>query len=192
MKKYLSILILIFTTSCVETLVVGAAAGGVLATQNNTVKETKDDVIITAKIDKEFVKAGLKDPTEKVGVTVDRKRVLLTGIVSDVRIAKKANEVAWSVAGVKEVIDEIQIKEDKSSFGNFFSYFKDASITAQISTKALFNKDVSSVDFDVITINRIVYLIGSAKDQEEIKAIHEIASGTIGVKKVISHIVINN
>ncbi len=189
MKKYLSLIVLlIFTASCVETVVVGAATTGVLVAQDKSVSDTKDDILITIKIDQKFISNGLKNPTNKIGVTVDNQRVMLTGIVDDDSLVAKANKIAWEVGGVKEVIDEIQVKRNKSLANNFINYFKDTAITAQIGSKALLNSEISSVNFEVVTINNIVYLIGTAQKSSEIKAISDIAAKVSGVNKVISHI----
>lgn len=189
MKKYLSLIVLlIFAASCVETVVVGAATTGVLVAQDKSVSDTKDDILITIKIDQKFISNGLKNPTNKIGVTVDNQRVMLTGIVDDDSLVAKANKIAWEVGGVKEVIDEIQVKRNKSLANNFINYFKDTAITAQIGSKALLNSEISSVNFEVVTINNIVYLIGTAQKSSEIKAISDIAAKVSGVNKVISHI----
>jgi osmotically-inducible protein OsmY len=188
--KYFAVLLLFLITSCVETLVLGAAAGGVFATQNKSFGDAGNDVLINTKIDKSFIANGLKNPKNKIGVTVDEQRVLLTGVVDKPQISKKAVQIAWKTKGVKEVIDEIQIINKKSSGKSFVDYFKDSSITTQINSKALLNENVSTIDFDVITVNQIVYLIGSAKSRKEIQEIIEIAATTAGVRKVISHIVL--
>jgi osmotically-inducible protein OsmY len=188
MKKQLLIISLFLTTSCVETVVLGAAATGVVLNQEKSVKDAKDDIVIEAKIDKEFITSGLKNPTNKIGVTVDEQRVLLTGIVDDEKIIAKASEVAWKVKGVKEVIDEIQFNENKTAFNTVKDYFTDSAITAQISSKFLLDKNITSANIEAITVNKIVYLFGVAKNQKEVNAASDISAKIIGVKKVISHI----
>ena len=190
MKYLIAILFLFSTTSCVETLLLGAATGGILASQNKSFGDTGNDILISSKIDKAFIANGLKNPNNKIGVTVDEQRVLLTGVVDDPKIAKKAVDLAWETKNVKEVIDEIQIIRKKSGAKTFVNYFKDSSITSQINSKALLNENVSSIDFDVVTVNQIVYLIGSAKTRSEINQIIDIAATTAGVRKVINHIVL--
>jgi osmotically-inducible protein OsmY len=182
---------LLSTTSCVETILVGSIATAVVVKQDKSVENTKNDILISANIDQKFIQEGLKNPTNKIGVSVDRQRVLLTGIVSDENMVKKANELAWKVGEVKEVIDEIQVNENKSWVTNSINYFKDLVITSQIKSKALLDKNISSANFKVITINKIVYLLGSAKNQSEIKAINELAAKTLLVKKVVSHIILD-
>ncbi|MFT6331826.1 MAG: osmotically-inducible protein OsmY [Lentimonas sp.] len=189
--KYFAIIILFLTASCVETLILGAAAGGIFATQSKSLGDAGGDVLISAKIDKSLIASGLKNPNNKIGVTVDKKRVLLTGIVDNAVIAKKAVEIAWKTKNVKEVIDEVQVVNNKSLGKNFVNYFKDSSITTQINSKALLNENAKTLDFDVVTVNQVVYLIGSAKRIKEIKAVIDIAATTIGVRKVINHIVLD-
>ncbi len=191
MGKYLSIFtLLFFITSCVETVVAGSTFTGVVIAQNKSFADAKSDFLITTQINKEFLANGLKNPLNKIGVTVDEQRLLLTGLVDDADLVRKANEIAWKVVGVKEVIDEIQINENKLPINNFINYFKDVAITAQIGSKALLDKKVSSLNFEVITINKVVYLIGTVKNAGEINFINDIAAKTSGVSKVISHIVL--
>jgi osmotically-inducible protein OsmY len=187
-KKYILITTLFLTTSCVETVVIGAASTGVVLTQEKSVKDTKDDLMIEAKIDQKFIEAGLKNPANKIGVTVDEQRVLLTGAVDDEKMISKANDIAWKVKGVKEVIDEIQFNQKKTAFGAIGNYFADSAITVQINSKFVFDKRITAANFEVITINKIVYLFGVAKSQREMSAANEIAAKIVGVKKVISHI----
>jgi osmotically-inducible protein OsmY len=191
MQKYLLIVVLLLTTSCVETVVVGGVATGVVLNREKSFKNTKEDILIETKIDQEFIKAGLKNPTNKIGVTVNEQRVLLTGLVDDEKIIAKANEIAWKVKGVKEVIDEIQFNEDKSFFGTVGGYSEDAAITTQIDAKMLFTKNINSNNFEVTTVNKVVYLMGVAKNQSEIKAVNDIAAKVAGVKKVINHVVLS-
>ena len=192
MKKYLIILLLFFITSCIETVVVGTVATGVVVTGNKSISDTKKDIIIEAQIDQQFIKNRLKFPTNKVGVTVDEQRVLLTGLVDDENIIKKANEISWKVDGVKEVIDEIQFSKKKGLFSVTGGYVIDSAITTQIKTRMLFNKEISSSNFKIITINNISYVIGVAKNDVELKAVNEIIAKTAGVKKVISHIILSS
>ena len=189
MKKYFPIFLLVVLSSCVETFAIGAlATTGTFIYRDKTINNTKKDIVIETEIDKEFIKNGLKKPTNKIGVSVDEQRVMLTGAVDNEKIISKANDIAWNVKGVKEVIDEIQFDENKSFVNSFGNYFVDSKITTQIKLQALFESKISSNNLEVITINRVVYLIGSVKTKSEAKRINELAAKTAGVKKVISHI----
>jgi hypothetical protein len=173
-------------------VVSGFFVAGVIINQDKSANDTKADFLIASHINTKFIGQGLKNPTNKIGVTVDRQRVLLTGIVSDANVGQKANEIAWEVDGVKEVIDEIQVNDSKTIFGNLIHYFADVSTTSRIVYKALINKNIHSINFEVVTINKVVYLIGTSRSASEIKEISELASKTTGVSKVINHIILLN
>ncbi len=188
MKKYLLITTLFLTSACVETVVLGGVTTGVIINQEKSVSDTKNDLIIETKIQEQFALEGLKNPINSIGVTVDEQRVLLTGSVDNEKIISKANEIAWRVSGVKEVIDEIQFNEKKTALNTTLNYVADTAITAEINSKLLFNKKVSSSNLEVITVNKIVYLIGIAKNKSELSIANDIAAKTPGVQKVISHV----
>jgi osmotically-inducible protein OsmY len=117
---------------------------------------------------------------------------LLTGIISNNKLAKKAVKLAWEVKGVKEVIDEIQIASNKSRFNGFRTYSKDAIISSQIETRGIFTKNISLRNVKVNTVNSVVYLIGVAKTDYEIRKVTNLIARIKGVKKVISHIIKTN
>lgn len=188
MKYLSSFLLVILLTSCVETIVAGSVATGLVIAREKPAKDTFSDITIETKIIKDFTVAGLRNPANKIGVVVDKQRVLLTGVVDDANMAKKANEICWKIRGVKEVIDEIQVVEKKSIIGGIYGYIRDARITSQIASGILFDQNTSILNIKTITVNRVVYLIGTAKNRREIDASNRIASKTIGVKKVVSHI----
>lgn len=192
MRHLIGLFLVIFLTSCVETVIVGGVATGTVIAREKTINDTVDDLTIEAKIIKDFTVEGLKNPINQVNVAVNKQRVLLTGVVDDANIVKKADEISWKVKGVKEVIDEIQVVDSKSFVGGFSNYFRDSSITAQISSRMLLNKHISTINIKVITVNQIVYLIGIAKNQTEIELANKVAAKTLGVKKVINHIILSN
>ncbi len=193
MKKFFAALtLLILINSCVETVVVGSVAGATVVAREKSLKNTKDDVIIAAKIDAELLKNGAKTPQNSVNVMVNEGRVLLTGIVRDVEMGKKAVIIVNKVAGVKEVIDEIQI--DRQGFGvaDFGDFFRDSYITSAIKTKLFFKPSIASANYKISTIAGTVYLFGIAIDEENLKEVAATSSKTIGVRKVVNHIILAN
>lgn len=193
-RKFSAVLaaaLLLFATSCVETVIVGTAAGGFLAVREKSVKKTGSDVSIASKLGSEFVAKGLKNPGNSVDITVNEGRVLLTGIVRDAQKAKLASELAWKVSGVKEVIDEIQLRDGDSIKGkDITTSFSDYRITWTIETKLLFGKSISSVNFKVTTVARTVYILGVAQDNTEMQKVIALASKVRGVEKVVNHIIL--
>ncbi len=120
---------------------------------------------------------------------VNEGRVLLVGIARDVKKANLASELAWKISGVKEVIDEIQLRDD-FTFGDVGSGFYDYAITTTLETKLLFASQVSSVNYQVTTVGKVVYLLGVAENNREMEKVLSIASKVRGVEKVVNHIIL--
>ncbi len=178
-----------FTSACVETVIATGAVSTVTAVRQKSFSNTRSDVMISAEIVASLLKNGLKEPNNMVGVNVDEGRVMLTGVVRDEDKADLASELAWKIKGVKEVIDEIQIKEEKFGAVDFATAIIDSAITTEIKTKLILNKEISSINFQVTTVNHVAYIIGVAKSERESKEIIKTIAKTAGVKKVVSHII---
>jgi osmotically-inducible protein OsmY len=186
-------LLLFLTTSCVETVVVGSVAAGVVIARHKTVEETKNDTVIAAKLAKLFVENGLKSSGSYVEFSVDEGRVLLTGVVDDLASSRQAQDLSWKVEGVKEVIDEVEaINKMKSGFGRFTRGSRDYLVTAHASTKLAFARDVSSVNYKIITVNGSLYLFGIADNEFEMKKALAIVAGISGVSRVVNHVILKN
>ncbi len=188
-----TVLLLTFLTSCVETVVVGSVAAGVVVTREKSVSSTQKDVRISAAIVTEFVKNGLKNPGNFVDVMVNEGRVLLTGSVADPQKAKLAQVLAWNVAGVKEVIDEVQLNAEAwIKLEDVSNIFTDHAITAEAETKLFFERHVSSRNYKITTSNRVTYLLGVASSNEEVERALAVISKIRGVEKVVNHVILKN
>jgi len=182
---------LFILSSCVETVLVGTATTGTLTVREKTIDDTRKDIVISSAIATKFLENGLKNPGNSIDVTVNEGRVLLTGIARDPDKANKASELAWKVAGVKEVIDEIQLaKDSKMHFYDFANASSDYFISWQIETKLFLSKDISSVNYQITTVAKTVYLLGVAQSQEEMDKVLSIISKVKGVKKVVNHAIL--
>ena len=112
--------------------------------------------------------------------------VLLTGIVKNQESRIEAVKIVWEVAGVKEVINEIEIG-DKTSIKE---YANDVWITTQI--KALAARDIGlrSISYNVETIRGKVYLAGITSRPEQLETLVNIAKSVKGVEDVVNYVVI--
>ncbi len=193
LKKVSIVVTLLFLTSCVETVVVGSVATGVVASREKSLTNSAKDIAISSKLGAAFIKNGLKNPGNSIDVTVNEGRVLLTGIARDAKKANLAADLAWKVKGVTEVIDEIQmVDEEKIQAKDWTSAANDYFITAQIETKLLFHRKILSVNYQVTTVKGMVYLLGVAEDDLELQKVLALVSKTRGVKKVVNHIILFN
>ena len=184
-------LLLFFLTSCVETAIIGGGGLAVLHSREKTLTQTKSDVVIASGVAVKLFANKLKMSNNFVDTTVYEGRVLLTGMVDSANKAKLAQDLAWQVEGVLEVIDEIQVCDNcKMKITDSTKILADSLITTEIETKLFLAKRVRSFNFTVNTVQKTVYIIGIAYSLEEQKMVLKIASKVKGVEKVVNHIIL--
>ena len=120
----------------------------------------------------------------RVSAEVIEGRVLLTGSVPNPVDRVDAMRVTWQVDGVTEVLNEIQIT-NKNSLADFAL---DIWISTQLRAKLLLDKDIRAINYNVETVNQVVYLIGIAQGELELKRVTNHARTIENVQKVISHV----
>ena len=163
---------------------VGAGATvGVAAAQERGIKGRANDLNIEALILKKYLNAGLK-LTATIGVEGYDGRVLLTGATKDLKLSDKAVKLAWSVSGVEDVINEIQL--DKGT--TVTDYAHDTWITTQLKSKLAFDKNILAINYAIETVNRTVYVIGIAQDQSELASVLAHANAISRVINVVNHV----
>jgi len=176
----------------VEVALLTSVKTATIATREKSLSNSSKDVIIETKLIKDLTFDKLKTPSNMVDITVNEGRILLTGIVENEQNAKKAVNIAWKVKNVKEVIDEIQIVKNFRIFRTSNQYLKDTAITSNIASKLLFAKKIASINYQVITVNSVVYILGTANSQSEMNKVNNIAAKVKGVNRVVSHVILKN
>ncbi|AUO54565.1 BON domain-containing protein [Ehrlichia canis] len=179
----LVILLMINQTGC-SGIMAGLAVttGAIITLQDRSIGDTIDDTAILIRINKELFKVGL---FPQVTVKVSEGRVLLLGHVKSLDDQITAEKVSWQQKDVREVVNEITV--DKGSI-NLKETAIDAAISAQVKARILSQSKVKSMNYSVNTIDRIVYLMGIAQDQEELNKVVSIAQKVKKVKQVVSYV----
>lgn len=178
-----AMLILLANSGCVPLVVGAGAATGAAVAQERSVGSNVDDTTTRLNIEGLLLKEG-GNLAEKVGVEVIEGRVLLTGAVRTPDERVKATMVSWRSAGVKEVINEIQVT-DKSGLGNLA---KDSWITTKLRARILADTKINDINYSIETVNGIIYLIGVAASQQELDKVNNYARNISGVVKVVSYV----
>ena len=164
--------------------VIGAgAATGVAAYQERGLEGKARDL----KIELAVFEAWLhKDHTysTKMSIEVYERRVLLTGVVEDPAVLAEAVRLVWTVQGVKEVLNEVQVTKG----GDIVDYVRDAWITANLKTKLTFDENILAINYAIETVNAVVYVIGIAQDGKELDRVLAHARTIDYVRKVINHV----
>ncbi|CCQ75650.1 BON domain-containing protein [Magnetospira sp. QH-2] len=110
-------------------------------------------------------------------------QVLVTGVLTDPDDRAEALRVAWAIPAVAAVYNEIQSEER-----GILDTGRDKWISAQLSTRLTFDKEIHAINFQVTTVNGTVYLLGHARNRVELEKVLAHARDIDHVSKVISHV----
>ncbi len=175
------------TTSCVPAAIIGGAGlVGYGASQERGIGGAISDATIEAKVTSYFLASKYKELFANVSADSVEGRVLLTGNVPSREAKVQAENITWGISGVKEVINQIQVRnayEFKTK-----NVARDSWITTQVESRLLFSKNIASRNFSIETIDGVVYLMGIARDRNEMQAVAQTSAQVPGVKKVVSYI----
>ena len=188
MKNLLLVsIITIFLQSCapligtVGMVSLGAASKekGIGTTLNDNIIKTKISNLIF-KLDKNFIK--------NTRVFVNNGSVLLTGKVQKPSDKIEFTKLVWTVKGVNEVNNELQIT-DTSLIKNIA---RDIASMGEIRARIMSDKVINSINFSIDVVNDKAYLSGVASSKEEMLLVKEHASSARFVKEVYNYIILND
>jgi len=120
----------------------------------------------------------------KVGLLVHSGRVILTGYVPTQDMRLEAERLVWNVGGVEEVVNAIRVGAPSS----IASQGRDALIVQQIKAGMLVDAVVRSSNYEVDAVDGVVYLLGTARSEEEMQRVVARASDVSYVRDVVNHI----
>lgn len=169
-------------SGCVGVVVGAGASAGVAALEERTAKTIAKDTTMAAKIRLNLVNANEKLMTG-IGVEVYEARVLMTGIVPTEELRAEAIQLAWKVDQVGDVLNEIQVAD-----ATVVDFAKDSWITTQLTSKMTFDRDVQAINYNIETVNGVVYMIGLAQHQKELDRVVGYAREISGVQRIINHV----
>ena len=118
-----------------------------------------------------------------VDVEVAEGIVLLSGNVPTQKDKIEATRIAWSATDIEEVGNEIKIKGKQSFIRNTKDGVLEKSVRARLTADRL----VKARNFNIETHDGIVYVMGVARTDMELKRAAQIAATTRGAKQVVSY-----
>ena len=179
----------ILLSSCSPVgLAVGAGASLMTASQTEKgLKVSAKDLRIKAEINHNLFQKD-HELFAAVKVSVENGKVLLTGSVPNPQDRIEISKLSWKVDSVREVINEVQVT-NKTSFTN---RAKDLLINKSLQTQLLLDQSINFINFNVDTVNGVVYIFGIARDQEEINRIIKHARNINYVENIINYMSVGN
>ena len=184
----ISLLFMLILTNCSIPVATGVASKAVtVSNSDRSIGEYVDDVLIKA-----ILKNSYFDQSEKiffnVDVEVSQGRVLLTGTVDNIDLRIEATRIAWGVKGVQTVINEIQISESD----NIINFADDLVISTKVYAKLMLDEEVNSLNYNIETVNKVVYIIGISSSSDEKKKAIDLTKEVFGVEEVVEYITIRS
>ena len=119
-----------------------------------------------------------------VSSSVVEGRVVLTGSVPTRADKITATDLAWQTPGVASVSDELVVQQDSGTV----AYAEDVWISNQLRVSLLTDTDISSINYSVETVDKVVHITGLARSKSELSKVLDHAARVRGVAKVVSHV----
>ena len=125
-----------------------------------------------------------------IDVDVENGVAVLTGSVESDIDRDLAEQLALGTEGVKQVDNRLKVDpETRPKPGSELSrQFDDATLTAMVKSKLLWNSHTEGLDIDVDTRDGVVTLKGSARTAEARELAGHLAQNTEGVERVNNHL----
>ena len=188
MKNLLLIsIITFFLQSCGPFIgTVGMVSLGAAAKEKGLATSINDNLIKT-KISNLIFKLD-KNLISNTRIFVNNGSVLITGKVKNPNDKIEFTKLAWTVRGVNEVNNEIQIT-DTSLIKNVA---RDVASMGEIRARIMQDKGINSLNYSIDVVNDKVYLSGVASSKEEMLLVKNHASSARFVKEVYNYIILND
>ena len=177
-------------------------------------KKTMEDRVTDDQVTDTKIGAGIlssfsdKDKNLLLDVNVDvwEHRVMLTGTLDDPKMRQDVVQLVRADQRVRKIYDEIQIvskeeqakrreaakskeeSKDEPKKEGFGQTVNDFWIETKISAKLITTRGVTSVNYRWRSVRNIIYLIGRARSDEELKTVLDIIRHTEGVTQVKSFV----
>ena len=171
-----------------------------------TAKKTMEDRITDDQVTDTKIGAGIlssfsdKDKSLLLDVNVDvwEHRVMLTGTLDDPKMRQDVVQMVRADQRVRKLYDEIQIvtkaekdqrreaakSKDEPKKEGVGQAVNDFWIETKISAQLITTRGVTSVNYRWRSVRNVLYLIGRARSEEELKTVLEIIRSTEGVSQV--------
>ena len=183
-QKIIILLSFLILTGCVGYSSTGVLGTGVsIALDPRSLGTQIDDSIM-----QQNLRAKLLSTDKSLIISVKTKildgRIFLTGKVNSVEDKLKVTKLAWEIKGARSVNNDLQIKEKF----DFKRSAKDLLITSQLRVAMIENKKIKSVNYNIDTYKKKVYIYGIAQNKTERDQVTKEARQVLDVQDVITSI----
>jgi osmotically-inducible protein OsmY len=184
MKKILILFIFVIISGCVGYSSTGVLGTGVsIALDPRSLGTQIDDSLMQQNLRAKLVSAD-KSYIISVKTKILDGRIFLTGKVNSVEDKLKITKLAWEIKGARSVKNDLQIKEKF----DFKRSAKDLLITSQLRAAIIGNKKIKSVNYNIDTYKKNIYIYGIAQNKTERDEVTKEAKQILDVENVTTSI----
>ncbi|MDR2777823.1 MAG: hypothetical protein LBB24_03580 [Rickettsiales bacterium] len=190
---YLLLLLPLVTSACVRAVVTGSQiAKEITGLHRNTDQASADlklEKLLRNSIEtgrKSFLNTNNLSDFGYYDLKVMEGRVLLTGIVFDRQTKGYLVDKITKNLKVRELLDEVTIEEKR---GLVWMRTRDYFLEKNVGMRIFFKSKIKSLNYEISSINRKVYVVGIAEDRKEHELLTKIISTVDGVMEVISYVI---
>ena len=185
-NKILLLFVLFIITGCVGTSSTGVFGTGVsIAFDPRTIGTQIDDSIMQKNLSAKLINMNTNYIISVKSKVLDG-RIFITGKVDTIEEKLKITKLGWEIKGARSVKNDLQIK-DKF---NFQQAAKDILITSQLRAAMITNKKIKSVNYNIDTYKKKIYVYGISQDEEERAEVINEAKQILDVEDVIASILL--
>ena len=183
-KNFLLLLIFVIFSGCIGYSSTGVFGTGVsIALDPRTIGTQIDDSIMQKNLSAKLVNMNTNYLLSVKAKVLDG-RIFITGKVDSIEEKFKITKLAWEIKGARSVKNDLRIKEKF----NFKQSAKDILITSQLRTAMITSKKIKSVNYNIDTYKKKIYVYGIAQNEEERAEVIKEAKEILDVEDVIASI----
>jgi len=189
-NNYFSLfLILIYLSGCASAIIGGVASVGLATVQERSIKDFAIDLKLELQLQEKLFRASKDKLFSNVDVIIIEQRVMLIGNVESQELRDLATKISWEVSPkIKDVLNELTVGKKST----LLSEARDARISLTLSGLLIGDASISDINFSHSVSQQVLFLIGIAKNDDELNQVIHHARTVKGVRKVVSHIILKN
>ena len=185
-NKILLLFVLFIITGCIGTSSTGVFGTGVsIAFDPRTIGTQIDDSIMQKNLSAKLINMNTNYIISVKSKVLDG-RIFITGKVDTIEEKLKITKLGWEIKGARSVKNDLQIK-DKF---NFQQAAKDVLITSQLRAAMITNKKIKSVNYNIDTYKKKIYVYGISQDEKERAEVINEAKQILDVEDVIASVLL--
>ena len=183
-KNILLLFIVVILSGCVGYSSTGIFGTGVsIALDPRTIGTQIDDSIMQKNLSAKLINLNTNYLLSVKAKVLDG-RIIITGKVDNIEEKFQITKLAWEIKGARSVKNDLQIKEKF----NFKQSAKDILITSQLRVAMISSKKIKSVNYNIDTYKKKIYVYGIAQNEEERAEVINEAKQILDVEDVIASI----